>query len=152
MQTLLLLMKHAEAARDQALAACDKATRAEHAASAQWQQLLAYRRDYEARWAEQFKAGGAITLVRIYHEFMARLVQALDSQQHAVRNATAARDAALQTLRERELRLASVAKLLQKRSLQIRLGGERREQKQFDEMAARVVRNAPFGMPLTGLC
>lgn len=145
MQTLLLLLKHAETDRDSALAACEMARRAEHAARTQHQQLLDYRRDYEMRWNRQFSQGGEMALVRCYHEFMARLSQAVDQQQGTLHNATENKDAALKTLRERELRVASVGKLIERRSREIRLGSERREQKQFDEMASHVVRNAPQG-------
>ena len=146
MQTLLLLLKHAETDRDSALAASELATRAERACIAQLQQLADYRRDYEARWNAQFSRGAEMALVRCYHDFMARLSQAVDQQQRAAQIATAHKDAALKTLRERELRVASVGKLIEKRSHEIRLGSERREQKQFDEMAARLVRIAPLGM------
>lgn len=145
MQTLLLLLRHAESDRDCALAAADLAARTEQSALAQLHQLVGYRHDYEARWSGQFSQGGAMALVHNYREFMARLSQAVDQQQRAVLAATAARDAALRTLRERELRVASVAKLIERRSREIHLSGERREQKQFDEMAARIVRRAPMG-------
>jgi flagellar FliJ protein len=145
MQTLLLLLKHAESDRDSALAACEVANRAEQACSAQLQQLVDYRSDYEARWNQQFSEGGAITLVRCYHDFMARLTQAVEQQQRAVQNAAAQSQAAAQTLQDRELRVASVAKLVERRSREVRLGVERREQKQFDEMSARIVRAAPLG-------
>ena len=149
MQTLLLLLKHAETDRDSALAACEMARRAEQAARTQHQQLIDYRRDYETRWNTQFSQGGEMALVRCYHEFMARLSHAVDQQQRTVQNATANKDLALNALRERELRVASVGKLIERRSREIRMGSERREQKQFDEMAARVVRNVPLGMDFT---
>ncbi len=146
MQTLLLLLKHAEADRDSALAASEMAARAERASAAQLEQLVGYRRDYETRWSSHFSQGGEIALVRCYHDFMARLSQAVDQQQHAAQLAAGHKDAALRALLERELRVASVAKLIERRSREIRLGFERREQKQFDEMSARVVRMAPMGM------
>jgi flagellar protein FliJ len=145
MQTLLLLLRHAESDRDCALAACDLASRTEQSALAQLHQLVGYRLDYEARGKDQFSQGGAMALVHNYREFMTRLSQAVDQQQRAVQAATAGKDAALKALRERELRVASVAKLIERRSREIRLSGERREQKHFDEMAARIVRGAPLG-------
>ena len=147
MQTLLLLLKHAESDRDAALAASDLATRAERACQAQLKQLEGYRRDYETRWGAHFSQGGEIALVRCYHDFMGRLNQAVDQQHQATQAATAKKDSALQTLRERELRVASVAKLIERRTWEIRLGVERREQKQLDEMSARIVRLAPLGRP-----
>jgi flagellar protein FliJ len=145
MQTLLLLLKHAETDRDSALAASELAARAERASNAQLKQLQDYRGDYETRWTTQFSQGGDMALVRCFHDFMARLTQAVEQQQHAAQAAAQQRDAALASLRERELRVASVAKLLERRSREIRVGFERREQKQFDEMAARIVRMKPLG-------
>jgi len=145
MHTLLLLLKHAETDRDSALAASENAIRAERASQAQLQQLEGYRRDYETRWSSHFSQGGEIALVRCYHDFMGRLNAAVDQQQRAVQTAVGQKDVALNTLRERELRVASVAKLIERRSREIRLGFERREQKQFDEMSARIVRMAPMG-------
>ncbi len=146
MQTLLLLLKQAETDRDAALAASELAARAGRASAAQLEQLVGYRRDYETRWGQHFSQGGEIALVRCYHDFMGRLTQAVDQQQHAVQLALARKDEALKNLRERELRVASVAKLIERRSREIRLGYERREQKQFDEMSARIVRMAPMGI------
>ena len=145
MQTLLLLLKHAETDRDSALAASELATRAERACNAQLNQLEGYRGDYETRWNAQFSRGGEMALVRCYHDFMARLTQAVEQQQQAAQAAAKQRDAALLNLRERELRVASVAKLMERRSREIRVGFERREQKQFDEMAAHIVRMKPLG-------
>jgi flagellar protein FliJ len=146
MQTLILLLKHAELDRDAALANCETANRAERACTAQLSQLEGYRSDYEARWNQQFSQGGEMNLVRCYHDFMARLNQAVDQQRNALQMAARQREAAQTTLRERELRVASVSKLMERRSREIRLGFERREQKQFDEMSARIVRMRPSGM------
>ena len=145
MQTLMLLLKHAESDRDSALAACQRVTETLQAADRQLDQLVNYRRDYEVRWNEQFSRLGRIELVRCYHEFMDRLSQAVDQQEHAVQVAAGQKDLALQMLREREMRVASVGKMIERRSREIRLGNERREQKHFDEMAARMARNGPLG-------
>ena len=150
MQTLLLLLKHAETDRDAALAASDLATRAERATHAQLIQLEGYRRDYETRWGAHFSQGGEIALVRCYHDFMGRLNQAVEKQQQATFLAIGNKDAALQTLRERELRVASVGKLIERRTREMRVSFERRDQKQFDEMSARIVRMTPLGGQLGG--
>jgi flagellar protein FliJ len=140
------LFKHAENERDAALAACEQASRAERAATAQLEQLVNYRTDYEVRWGEQFSRGGEIALVRCYHEFMARLSTAVEQQQRAVDIASETKDLAQKLLRDRELRLASVGKLIDRRQRDVRMGVERREQNLFDEMSARIVRHTPTGM------
>lgn len=145
MQTLMLLLKHAENDRDTAAAACELALRAEQASTAQLSQLVGYRSDYESRWGAQFRQGGEMSLVRCYHEFMSRLTQAVEQQERAVQIAAGQKEAALRTLRERELRVASVGKLIERRHRDVRMGLERREQHEFDELAARMVRMAPLG-------
>ncbi len=146
MQSLLSLLHHAQDESDRALSAWQVANNAKLAIVAQYEQLLLYRREYEERWSRQFSEHGQMELVRSYHGFMQRLTQALEHQQGTVHNAVLRADKARALLRERELRVASVAKLIERRSREIRLGYERREQKQFDEMSARIVRMAPMGM------
>ncbi len=64
MESLQLLLKHAEEERDRALGAFQLANANQLAAEAQHVQLLGYRRDYEARWQGQFSQLGQIDLVR----------------------------------------------------------------------------------------
>jgi len=145
MQTLMILLKHAESDRDAAFVACQRVTEALLAADRQLEELLNYRRDYEARWTAQFSQLGRMELVHCYHDFMGRLSQAVEQQQHAVHAATGQKDLALRALQERELRVASVGKLIERRCKEIRSNADKREQKQLDEMSARMARNAPFG-------
>ena len=133
MQALLTLLEHAEEDRNRALAAHQVASASQLAAQVQFEQLLEYRRDYEARWLTQFAEHGQMELVRSYHAFMIRLTQAVEHQQLALQQAGARLAPARSALRDRELRVASVRKLIERRRQRERAELARCEQKLNDE-------------------
>jgi flagellar protein FliJ len=141
LQPLTLLLGQHERQRDAALAEHQRAALGSEAAAAQAAQLLTYRREYEQRWGEQFKREGQIELVRCYQSFTERLTQAVEQQTLMAALAAKRVEAALVALRESELRCASVRKLIERRTLEHRLGAERRDQKQTDEQASRAAWN-----------
>lgn len=138
LQPLTALLAQAERQRDLALADQLKARIAHDAAQAQAEQLQTYRREYEQRWSAQFCREGHIELVRCYQGFMERLTQAVDAQVRATRHAVAALERADATVRARELQVAAVSKLVARRIAEGRLDAQRHDQKQNDELAARV--------------
>ena len=138
---LLILLSQNERQRDAALAEHQRARGASEAAAAQAEQLLAYRRDYEQRWRAQFSRSGQIELVHCYQSFMERLTQAVEQQTRIAEHAATTVERALTTLREIELRCASVRKLIERRAAEQRLADERRDQKQSDEIASRAAWN-----------
>jgi flagellar FliJ protein len=142
MQSLIALLQHTEAERDRTLAACQAASAAHLSAQSQYDQLLDYRREYEARWNGQFSQQGQIELVRCYHGFMLRLTQAVEHQQAVVQGAQTRLASARAALRERETRVAAVRKLIERRSVRERGELARREQKLSDEMASHAVRDS----------
>ncbi len=144
MNTLLTLLRQAEDERDRCAALWLAAANAHSAIEAQYEQLMAYRREYETRWSRQFSEQGQMELVRSYHGFMLRLTQAVEHQQGTVQGAATRAQQARSQLRERELRVASVRKLIERRQQQVRVDTTRREQKFSDEMASRVVRDSAF--------
>jgi flagellar protein FliJ len=144
MQSLMTLLHHAQDERDRAMNAWQVANNAKLAIEAQYEQLLLYRREYEERWSRQFSEHGQMELVRSYHGFMQRLTQALDHQQSTVNNAAQRADKARALLHEREMRVASVRKLIERRQQQLRVDAGRREQKFNDEMASRTVHDSEF--------
>jgi flagellar protein FliJ len=144
MQSLLSLLHHAQDERDRALSAWQLANNAKLAIEAQYEQLLLYRREYEERWSRQFSEHGQMELVRSYHGFMQRLTQALEHQQGTVKNSALRADKARTLLRERELRVASVRKLIERRQQQLHVDAGRREQKLNDELASRRVHDSAF--------
>lgn len=137
-QPLTALLAQSERQRDLALADQMKAQAASDAAQAQAEQLLAYRREYEARWNAQFCREGRIELVRCYQGFIERLTQAVDQQLRMAQHTDALLERASATVRGHELQVAAVRKLLERRVAESRLRSERDEQKQSDELAARI--------------
>ena len=126
-----------------AWAEAQQAAQAQIAAVAQAEQLLTYRREYEQRWGEQFKSEGKMELVHCYRGFMDRLTQAVDQQERIAQNANAQMERAREVLRDHEVRVASVRKLIERRAQELRLSAERIEQKQTDEFGARSAWNHP---------
>ena len=138
LQPLTALLAQTERQRDLALADQMKAQSAADAAQAQAEQLTAYRRDYEQRWNAQFTRSGSIELVRCYQGFVERLSQAVEQQTRAARQAAAALERATETVREREVQVAAVQKLVDRRLAEGRAAAQRHEQRESDEVAARV--------------
>ena len=138
LQPLNALLAQTERQRDLALADLIKAQAVHDGAQAQAEQLLTYRREYEQRWSAQFCREGRIELVRCYQGFMDRLTQAVDQQVRIARQAAAHLERATAAVREHETRLAAVSKLFERRVAEGRRQAERHEQKQNDELAARI--------------
>jgi len=149
LQPLAALLAQSERERDMALADLQRAQLASDAADAQAQQLLDYRRDYEKRWSAQFAREGQIELVRCYHSFIERLTQAVDQQGRVAEHSKQHLANAVLAVRVAETRCASVRKLIERRTSELRNVAERREQQQTDEAAARAVwgRLGPNGRP-----
>lgn len=141
LQPVMTLLTQCERERDELAVACQRAAMSHRSATAQAEQLLVYRGEYEQRWAEQFKTDGRMELVNCYRGFMDRLTQAVGQQQRVVVHAQAALDHAKLKLRDGEIRVASVRKLIERRQAEARLSSDRREQKATDEFAARAAWN-----------
>ena len=143
LQTLTILLGQHERQRDAALGEHLRARATSEAAVAQAGQLHTYRREYEQRWSAQFSREGPMELVHCYQSFMERLTQAVEQQNRVAEHTAQLLERALTTLRDTELRCASVRKLIERRMHEQRLGAERRDQKQTDEFAARAAWNHP---------
>jgi len=141
LQPLIALLAQTERQRDLALADQAKAQAASEAAQGQADQLLAYRREYEVRWRAQFCQEGRIELVRCYQGFVERLTQAVDQQARAAQVAKDQLERVTSIVREHELKLAAVRKVVEQRMAGSRREGERDDQKETDELAARVAWN-----------
>ena len=137
-QTLTILLGQNERQRDAAIAEHQRAQAASEAARAQAEQLLVYRREYEQRWSAQFSREGGMELVHCYRSFTDRLTLAVEQQSRAAEHAAQRVEHAMVTLRDTEMRCASVRKLIERRRAEQRLDADRRDQKQTDEAASRV--------------
>ncbi|HUP08686.1 MAG TPA: flagellar FliJ family protein, partial [Caldimonas sp.] len=81
---------------------------------------------------------GSIELVRCYQGFVERLSQAVEQQTRTARQANAALARAIESVREREVQVAAVQKLVERRLAEGRAAAQRHEQREADEVAARV--------------
>ena len=149
LQPLLALLAQTERERDVAWSEAQLAAQAQQAAAAQADQLLTYRREYEQRWGAQFKSEGRMELVLCYRGFIDRLTQAVDQQQRVAQHAAGQMERTREVLRDHEIRVASVRKLIERRNQELRLSADRADQKQTDEFGARSAWN-PNGLPGPG--
>lgn len=136
-QALLSLLAHAERERNCAMSDAKRVELEHRAAQRQADQLLAYRSDYELRWSRSFGDGGGIAIVQCYQGFMQRLDAAIETQQRVVALAARRLQDAQALWQQREIRVASVRKLIERREQQARAGEQRREQRHQDEHATR---------------
>jgi flagellar FliJ protein len=137
LQSLEMLLKQAETERNEALARLQDAQQRAQAAQAQSEQLASYRASYQQRWSQQFATRGAIEIVHCYQGFHDRLDQAIGQAQQAAARSAEQLAQMRALLQERELRVASVRKLIERRRLELRRVEERRDQKLTDEAAQR---------------
>ena len=135
---LHMLLERESQRRDEAQAA----VRAAHAhVEAQQQQadgLTTYRTDYCKKWSAQFQQAASMEILRSYTGFLARLDQAITQQQAVVAHAQRGVDAARQRLLEREIRVATVERLIKRRRELLAKVADRRDQKNLDELAQRL--------------
>lgn len=133
-RTLALLLEQAERARDQALVAFQQAELRLRQAQAQHKGLGQYQSEYDARWMAQFRTEGAAAVVlQAHHQFGNRLIDAIGQQSQLTGVLESRLRAARQQLRERELRVASVRKLIERRQAEHHERQRRAEQKTQDE-------------------
>ena len=114
-QSLQTLLDHATRERDVAIAALVQAEDQARRMRQQWEQLLAYRADYDAKSPAQHGRATTMDQLRGHHAFTQRLDQALSQQQGLLTGADQQVVRRRQTLLERETRLASERPLQERR-------------------------------------
>ena len=149
MQALIQLLDHERRVRDAALLGLRDAEGSADAADAQARQLHAYRSEYVERWSARFREPGSVALMQCYQGFMQRLEQAIAQQRAAVQLAQARLEQARLALSDNERRVASVEKLIERRSSQDRQRAARREQSHSDEIAQRAHARRHDAPPVT---
>lgn len=142
MPTLHLLLEREEALRDTALRRLQQAEDDARRAQSQAEMLAGYRDEYRARWGAQFAQGASVSVVQCYRGFMTRLDDAIAQQQRHAAQAAAHAGQCRDELAARQVRVASVRRLIERRAHEQRRGAVRREQKAGDEAAARLQRAA----------
>lgn len=136
--SLLTLLELERNERDQALRSVRDAESLAQHAQAQAQTLSAYRTEYVERWSTRLRTQSSVELAQCYQGFMQRLDQAIGQQRAVSEQAHARLQQAVQALREREQRLGSVEKLIERRRREQHRHAARREQTITDEAAMRL--------------
>lgn len=143
---LRLLEDRERQKRDEALMQWQEAQRQAEAARGQAQSLESYRSEYQQRWSGQFRQAAPIEIIRCYHGFVDRLDQAIGSQAQSVAAMDERARQAREKLKHREIKLATVQRLIDRRLQAQDAVVQRREQKAADEAAQRLRR---AGLQLT---
>lgn len=138
MQTLTLLLEHEERARDDAARRLQQAQAQAQRAREQAAMLETYRHEYCQRWSAQFARGGSVPIVQCYQGFVERLQQAITQQQREAERTAAHVEHCRLQLQAQQVRVASVRKLIERRTQEIQRAAARRDQKRLDEAAARL--------------
>jgi len=134
---LQTLLEREHKRRDEAMATVRAAVRNAEAQQRQADDLTTYRSDYCQKWAVQFQQAAQIEILRSYHGFLARLDQAITQQQSVVAHAQRGVESTRQRLIEREIRVATVERLIKRRQALLAKIEDRRDQKNLDELAQR---------------
>ena len=132
------LLERERKRRDEQMALVRNAVANVEAQQQQADGLTGYRSEYCQKWSAQFQQAARIEILRSYHGFLARLDQAITQQKSVVEHASRMVDAQRQRLVEREIRVATVERLIKRREATLAKLADRREQKNLDEMAQRL--------------
>jgi flagellar FliJ protein len=132
------LLERDERQRDEAVSLLQDCQRHAAQAEEQVQGLITYRVDYHQRWQQQFAQGTSMDILRCYQGFVERLEQAIAAQRAAVDQAQKRVEGARTVLRQREIKLATVRRLIERRDQAQALVDQRRDQKTTDEAAQRL--------------
>jgi len=135
---LRTLLGREQKRRDEQMAAVRNAVANVEAQQQQADGLTAYRSEYCQKWSAQFQQAAQMEILRSYHGFLSRLDQAISQQQSVVEHARRMVDAQRQRLVEREIRVATVERLIKRREALLAKVADRRDQKNLDEMAQRL--------------
>jgi flagellar protein FliJ len=134
---LRTLLEREQKRRDEQMAQVRNAVANAETQRQQADDLTAYRTEYCRKWSAQFRQAAQMEILRSYHGFLARLDQAITQQQSVVEHAQRMVEAQRARLVEREIRVATVERLIQRREAMLARITDRRDQKNLDELAQR---------------
>ncbi len=143
---LKTLLEREEKRRDEQMAAVRAAVANAEAQEQQAAGLGGYRTEYCQKWSAQFQQAAQMEILRSYHGFLSRLDQAIAQQQSVVEHAHRMVAAQRHRLMEREIRVATVKRLIERREALLAKVADRRDQKNLDELAQRLLSRAQAGM------
>ena len=135
---LRTLLEREQKRRDEQMAAVRNAAANAEAQQQQADSLTVYRSEYCRKWSAQFQQAAQMEILRSYHGFLSRLDQAITQQVSVVEHARRMVEAQRQRLVEREIRVATVERLIQRREALLAKVADRRDQKNLDELAQRL--------------
>jgi flagellar FliJ protein len=104
-------------------------------------ELTRYRSEYEKQLTERVASGMGVAELRDYHAFLGRLTEAMRQQQSVVHRARADRDAEQTRWREAARRVKAIDHVVTQWQTEERRLADRREQREIDERAQRVVKS-----------
>ena len=136
---LRTLLEREQKRRDEQMAAVRSAAANAEAQQQQADSLVEYRTEYCRKWSAQFQQAAQMEILRSYHGFLSRLDQAIAQQKSVVEHAHRMVEAQRQRLVEREIRVATVERLIKRREAMLAKVADRRDQKNLDELAQRLV-------------
>jgi flagellar protein FliJ len=134
---LKTLLEREQKRRDEQMAQVRNAVANAETQREQADSLATYRTEYCRKWSTQFRQSAQMEILRSYHGFLARLDQAIGQQQSVVEHAQRMVEAQRARLVEREIRVATVERLIQRREATLARIADRRDQKNLDELAQR---------------
>ncbi|MCZ8234539.1 MAG: flagellar export protein FliJ [Inhella sp.] len=138
LDTLQLVLRQAERERDQAQALMLQAQARANQARAQAQDLHRYQGEYDARWHQQFQhSNTGIETLQNYRRFGDRLGEAIAQQGQLATVLEGRLDLARQALQDKEMRVAAIRKLIERRWAEAQRLAARQEQKANDEFGQR---------------
>jgi len=135
---LKTLLEREQKRRDEQMASVRAAVANAEAQQQQADGLSTYRTDYCRKWSAQFQQAAQMEILRSYHGFLSRLDQAITQQQSVLEHAGRMVEVQRQRLVEREIRVATVERLIKRREAMLAKIADRRDQKNLDEMAQRL--------------
>ena len=135
---LRTLLEREQKRRDEQMAHVRSAAANAEAQQQQADGLTGYRAEYCQKWSAQFRQAAQMEILRSYHGFLARLDQAITQQESVVEHARRMVDVQRQRLVEREVRVATVERLIKRREATLARIADRRDQKNLDELAQRL--------------
>ena len=135
---LKTLLEREQKRRDEQMASVGAAAANAEAQQQQADGLSTYRSEYCQKWSAQFQQAAQMEILRSYHGFLSRLDQAISQQQSVLDHAGRMVEVQRQRLVEREIRVATVERLIKRREVLLAKIADRRDQKDLDELAQRL--------------
>lgn len=138
LQAVQVAIELAQRRRDDAAKVLAAAMQNQQAAQGQMGQLQAYAQETDAKWLNRAQVSASPALMQHHYQFMAKLDQAMVFQQSVIQNHGHRVAQLRQALVDADQRLSSFEHVLASRQAAIHAVLNRRQQRETDELAARM--------------